>query len=173
MAYRQKSPKLQLPKNFHPKIGIVQAIFNKKITDQQCAAACTCLEKYNIKYDIIKVPGCFEIPYTLQQMARTRHTKYHGLVAIGCLIKGRTRHFEVIARAVSQAIMDLSIKHNLPIGFGIITAESAPQARTRINLGYEATYAVLATLINVSGLTPLSFWPSTFRGNGKGKGKGK
>lgn len=153
MAKHRLLPKIILPANFRPCIGIVQAIFNKSITDQLCTATTRCLDEYGIRYHVVEVPGCFEIPYALQVLAINLTPKYDALVALGCLIKGRTWHFEVIASAVSRAITDLIIKHHLPIGFGVITAQNAAHAQARVGLGYEAAYAALASLVSAVGMS--------------------
>lgn len=144
MAERKPPLPLSLPHNRTWRIGIVKSFFNEEITNAQLESAMQCLKEYNIPYDVIEVPGAYEITYALQHMAQTK--QYNGLVAIGCLIKGGTIHFEVIAYTVGKAIADLTIKHHLPIGFGLITANTYAQAEERTYLGYDSTYAVLDLL---------------------------
>lgn len=146
MANRERKPLLQLHTN-NLRIGIVKSCFNSDITRKQLEEAKQCLDEYHLQYDVVEVHGCFEIVYALQQLAQSK--KYDGLVALGCLIKGETIHFEVLAKAVSQGIMDLIVKHDLPIGFGIITAMNKQQAQARTWFGYDATYAVLDSLSTV------------------------
>lgn len=145
MATRvQKKSKIILPANFKPKIGVVQATYNKAITDQQLQGVIKCCQEYNVAYQVVRVPGSFEIPYILAQLARSR--RHDGLVAIGCLIKGETMHFEVLAHAVTQALMNISVQQKIPVGFGVITALTKSQAKKRVFLGYDAAYAVIAAL---------------------------
>ena len=97
----------------------------------------------------ILVPGVFEIPVTISKLIK----EYDAFVALGCVIKGRTPHFNLISKAVVNAIMDLSIRYKKPIGNGIITCLNKKQAIERANpdkknKGGEAVTAVLATLIN-------------------------
>ncbi len=99
--------------------------------------------------DPIHVPGIFEIPVTISKLIK----KYDAFVALGCVIKGKTPHFNLISKAVINAIMDLSIRNKKPIGNGIITCLNKKQAVERAdpdkkNKGGEAVTAVLATLIN-------------------------
>ena len=99
--------------------------------------------------DPIHVPGIFEIPVTISKLIK----KYDAFVALGCVIKGKTPHFNLISKAVINAIMDLSIRNKKPIGNGIITCLNIKQAVERAdpdkkNKGGEAVTAVLATLIN-------------------------
>ena len=97
----------------------------------------------------IHVPGIFEIPVTITKLIK----EYDAFVALGCVIKGKTLHFNLISKAVVNAIMDLSIRYKKPIGNGIITCLNKKQAVERANpnkknKGGEAVTAVLATLAN-------------------------
>ena len=99
--------------------------------------------------DPIHVPGIFEIPVTISKIIK----EYDAFVALGCVIKGKTPHFNLISKAVVNAIMDLSIRNKKPIGNGIITCLNKKQAVERANpdkknKGGEAVTAVLATLAN-------------------------
>ena len=89
------------------------------------------------------VPGVFEIPVII-----SKHIKnYHGVVALGCVIRGKTPHFDFISRATTDAIMKLSIEHQKPIGNGIITCLNKKQALVRSKTkGQEAANAVLSVL---------------------------
>ena len=99
---------------------------------------------------IYHVPGVFEIPVTISKHIN----KYDGFVALGCVIKGETLHFDLISKAVINAIMDLSVKNKKPIGNGIITCLNKNQAIERAdpnkkNIGGNAYLAVLKTLNNL------------------------
>lgn len=144
MANRQHKETLVLPEGKILRVGIVKAGFNSDITNEQLKAAQELLDDHSIAYDVVEVAGCYEIAYALQQQAQSK--KYDALVALGCLIKGGTIHFEVIAGSIAQGIMDLIIKHDIPIGFGIITANTHEQAVDRTWIGYDATYAALDSL---------------------------
>ena len=91
---------------------------------------------------IIKVPGVFEIPVTISKNIR----KYDAILALGCVIKGETPHFDFISQATTNAIMDLSIINKKPIGNGIITCLNMRQAIARTMKGAEAAQAVIAVL---------------------------
>ena len=98
---------------------------------------------------VYHVPGVFEIPVTISKHIN----KYDGFVALGCVIKGETPHFDLISRAVVNSIMDLSVKHKKPIGNGIITSLNKNQAIERADpkgkdIGGNAVSAVLQTLAN-------------------------
>ena len=98
--------------------------------------------KQNIKYKLINVPGVFEIPVVISKNVK----KYDGFIALGCVIKGETPHFDFISRATTQAIMDLSVDSKKPIGNGIITCLNKKQAEARSKKGREAAQAVISVL---------------------------
>ena len=91
---------------------------------------------------IIKVPGVFEIPVTISKNIN----KYDAFLALGCVIKGETPHFDFISQASTNAIMDLSIINKKPIGNGIITCLNMRQAKARNKEGAEAANAVISIL---------------------------
>ena len=91
---------------------------------------------------IIKVPGVFEIPVTISKNIK----KYDAFLALGCVIKGETPHFDFISQASTNAIMDLSIRNQKPIGNCIITCLNMRQAKARKKKGAEAAKAVISVL---------------------------
>ena len=91
---------------------------------------------------IINVPGVFEIPITILKNIK----KYDGFLALGCVIKGQTPHFDFISQASTDAIMKLSIEYKKPIGNGIITCLNMRQAKARKKKGREAAEAVISVL---------------------------
>jgi len=91
---------------------------------------------------VIKVPGVFEIPVTISKNIK----KFDAFLALGCVIKGETPHFDFISQASTNAIMELSIVNKKPIGNGIITCLNMKQARARKNKGSEAAIAVVSIL---------------------------
>ncbi len=97
-------------------------------------------KKYKIK--IINVPGVFEIPVTISKNLK----KFDGFLALGCVIKGETPHFDFISQASTDAIMKLSIESKKPIGNAIITCLNMKQAIFRKKKGAEATKAILSVL---------------------------
>ena len=91
---------------------------------------------------LLFVPGVFEIPVTIARNIN----KYDGFIALGCVIKGKTPHFDFISQATTNAIMKLSIEYKKPIGNGIITCLNMKQAIARKKKGREAAQAVLSVL---------------------------
>ena len=92
--------------------------------------------------DLIKVPGIFEIPVTISRKIK----KYDGVIALGCVIKGETPHFDFISKSTTDAIMFLGVTHKKPIGNGIITCLNQSQASARTTKGGEAAKAVISVL---------------------------
>ena len=97
-------------------------------------------KKYKIK--IINVPGVFEIPVTISKNLK----KFDAFIALGCVIKGQTPHFDFISQASTEAIMKLSVESKKPIGNGIITCLNMRQAVARKRKGAEAANAILSVL---------------------------
>ena len=91
---------------------------------------------------VINVPGVFEIPVTISKNLK----KFDAFIALGCVIKGQTPHFDFISQASTNAIMKLSIESKKPIGNGIITCLNMKQAKARKKKGAEATRAILSVL---------------------------
>ena len=129
------------------KICIITAHYYQKITSDLYSGATLVLNKHKISSEWIKVPGVFEIPVTIVKNIES----YEAFIALGCVIKGETPHFDLISKAAVNAIMDLSIKYKKPIGNGIITCLSEKQGIERAdpnkkNKGGEAAKAVLSVL---------------------------
>ena len=95
-----------------------------------------------IKFNIIKVPGVFEIPIIISKNIN----KFDGFVAIGCVIKGKTAHFDLISKSVIDAIMNISIESKKPVGNSILTCFNYKQALVRKNKGKEAALALNSIL---------------------------
>ena len=134
------------------KILLVNANYYRDISKKLILSSKKKLNKYNVKVDIIDVPGIYEIPITVKKYIK----KYDGFVALGCVIKGQTPHFDLICSSTFDSILNLSITFNKPIGNGIITAYNMSQAlqRSKIsiskkpNKGTEAVNAVMSILQN-------------------------
>ena len=120
---------------------IVNANYYMDISSGLLKSAINSLPK-NSKIKIINVPGVFEIPVTISKNIK----KFDGFIALGCVIKGQTPHFDFISQASTDAIMKMSIDAKKPIGNGIITCLNMKQAKTRKKKGAEAANAVLSVL---------------------------
>jgi 6,7-dimethyl-8-ribityllumazine synthase len=114
------------------KVGIVQARFNASVTDalaQACKAELLALGVADKDIDHLTVPGALEVPVALQAMAEK--TNYDALVAIGCIIRGETYHFELVANESGAGVTRVSLDYQLPIANAILTTEDMPQAIAR------------------------------------------
>ena len=123
------------------KILIVVADYYKDISNGLLNSANLKLSK-NFITKIIKVPGAFEIPIMIAKNIK----KFDGFIALGCVIKGETPHFDFISQAATNAIMNLGIEFKKPIGNGIITCLNMKQAIARKKKGAEAASAVISIL---------------------------
>tara|TARA_B100001029_G_scaffold68789_1_gene55986 strand:+ start:161 stop:553 length:393 start_codon:yes stop_codon:yes gene_type:complete len=126
------------------KILIVVANYYKDVSLSLLnSAKSTITSKYTVNVKkVINVPGVFEIPVVISKNIK----KYDGFIALGCVIKGETPHFDFISNATTQAIMYLSVDSKKPIGNGIITCLNMKQAKVRAKKGKEAAKAVISIL---------------------------
>ena len=120
---------------------IVIADYYKDISKGLLKSSIDSLPK-NCLIKIINVPGVFEIPITISKNIK----KYDGFLALGCVIKGQTPHFDFISRSSTDAIMTLAVENKKPIGNGIITCLNMKQATARKKKGREAAEAVVSVL---------------------------
>ncbi len=119
------------------KVLIIQANYYKDISTALLKSAKNELKNF-AKINIISVPGVFEIPVIISKNLK----KYDGFVALGCVIKGQTPHFDFISKSTTDAIMNISVESKKPVGNGIITCLNKNQAIARGKKGREAANAV-------------------------------
>ncbi len=129
------------------KVLIVVSNYYEEIGNSLLKGSIAELKANKIEYDILYSPGCFEIPFLISKNIK----KYIGFVALGCIIRGETYHFDLIANECARKIMDISNSNTKPIGFGILTCENLKQAKTRSdvkkkNKGKEAANACIKLL---------------------------
>ena len=113
---------------------IVESRFYDSISDELLAGATRVLDHAGARYDRVTVPGTLEIPAAIgiaMDASRRRRAPYDGVIALGCVIRGETHHFEIVANESARALMDLSVRERLPVGNGILTVENEAQARVR------------------------------------------
>jgi 6,7-dimethyl-8-ribityllumazine synthase len=117
-----------------PNILIVEALFYSHIAKALLEGATAALEKAGARFERIGVPGALEIPPAILFAARaTERTgkSYGGFVALGCVIRGETHHFEIVAHQSAAGLMELGVRHGLCIGNGILTCDTEEQAIAR------------------------------------------
>jgi len=131
---------------------VIEARYYDKIADNMVTGATPVIEAAGLTIERISVPGTFEIPaaceMAIQAGQKDPHLKYAGILALGCVIRGQTDHYDHICRETSRAIMEMTVDHRYPIGFGVLTCESMAQADERAdpnqkNKGAEAATAVI------------------------------
>jgi 6,7-dimethyl-8-ribityllumazine synthase len=113
-------------------IGIVQARFNESITNALAAACIAELQAHGVdaaRIHHVKVPGALEVPVALQALAETEN--YDALIALGCIIRGETYHFELVANESGAAVTRLALDYQIPIANAILTTENVGQAQAR------------------------------------------
>ena len=134
---------------------IVEARFYDVISDELLRGATRVLDAVGARYDRVTVPGALEIPAAVGiavDAARRRRAPYDGIVALGCVIRGETHHFEIVANESARALMDLAVKERLAVGNGILTVENEAQAlvRARVEEGDKGGKAARAALTMVA-----------------------
>ncbi len=126
---------------------IVVARWNSAITDKllenalQTLLKCKMLKK-NIR--VVHVAGSVEIPFALHKLAKlNKKEKYDFMVALGCVIRGETPHFDYVCKMTQEGILEVMLEDDMPVGFGILTMNNLKQAKDRIHVGGEAALAAV------------------------------
>jgi len=141
-----------------PHLLIVEAPYYTAIAEELRAGAVEALVAEGATYEVVQVPGAFEIPAAIAhaaglhvQSGYARPRPYDGFVALGCVIRGETTHYDYVCGESARGLQDLALRHGLAIGFGILTTENGDQAwaraaRDKKNKGAEAVRAALAMI---------------------------
>lgn len=117
---------------------IVEARFYEDIADSLAAGAMAVLEAAGATVERIGVPGALEVPAAIRfaaDAAARGGRLYHGFVALGCVIRGETSHYDIVANESARGLQHLAVEHGLAIGNGILTVETRQQALVRADLG--------------------------------------
>jgi 6,7-dimethyl-8-ribityllumazine synthase len=130
-----------------PHFLIVEARFYDDLADALLEGAKASLAAAGASFDIVTVPGALEIPATVAMALKGPHA-YDGFVALGCVIRGETTHYETVANESARGLMDISVAFAVPIGNGILTVENEAQAwaRARVGEGDKGGFAARAAL---------------------------
>lgn len=137
-------------------VAIVASRFNEFMVERLVEGAVDILRRHGVStqcIDIVKVPGAYEIPLTCQKLAQTK--RYQGIIALGVVIRGATPHFDYVAGACANGVLQAQLTAGIPISFGVLTTETMEQAIERAgskagNKGSEAAM-VLLEMINLLG----------------------
>ncbi len=137
------------PKVPGARLLLVVAPYYRAIADQLERGAAAAAEAAGAKLEKIDVPGAFEIPAAIRHASQTR--AYDGYVALGCVVRGETSHYDYVCGESARALMDLAVRESLAIGYGILTVENLAQAEARADpargdKGGEAVAAALAMI---------------------------
>lgn len=148
------APEFEIPK-VSGRVLVVEARFYGELLDELAAGAIEALTESGVSFDRIAVPGALEIPAAIELARQAGEAdpaqKYDAFVALGCVIRGATGHYDIVANESSRGLMELSVRHGLAIGNGILTVENDSQAweranRHEMNKGAGAAVAALRLL---------------------------
>ncbi len=145
-----------MPQEFHGQLsaqgkrfGVVLGRFNSFVSEQLLNGALDCLQRHGAdadRIDVVRVPGSFEIPVTVSWLLNSG--RYDAVIALGVLIRGATPHFDYIASEVTKGLGQLALKSEVPVTYGVITADTIEQAIERAgtkagNKGWDAALAAI------------------------------
>jgi len=141
------------------RVAVVVSRFNELVTARLLDGALACLREHQVadsRVDVIWVPGAFELPVAAEVAAASH--RYAAIVALGCVVRGETPHFEYVAGEATRGLGAVARTHQLPVGFGVLTTDTLDQALARAggaagNKGHEAAEAALATAGVLAQLT--------------------
>ncbi len=141
------------------RVAVVVSRYNELVTTRLLDGARQCFREQGVpeaRVDVIWVPGAFELPVAAEAAVATG--RYAAIVALGCVIRGETPHFEYVAGEAARGLGNVALAHRVAVGFGVLTTESLEQALARAggaagNKGYEAAEAALTTAAVLSLLT--------------------
>jgi 6,7-dimethyl-8-ribityllumazine synthase len=126
----------------HVRVLIIEGRFYETISDELVNGAVAALEEQGVGFDRYTVPGALEIPQVLAQAAAARRIprvapkgKWDGAVALGCVIRGETAHYDIVCRNSNHWLMEVAIRHTVPVGNGILTVDTEAQALARARGG--------------------------------------
>jgi 6,7-dimethyl-8-ribityllumazine synthase len=130
------------------RILVVESGYYKDIADALLAGARRALDAAKARYDVVTVPGALEIPQAaVIALDGARGAKaYEGVVALGCVIRGETSHYDIVAGESARALMDIGVMRGVPVGNGILTVDTDAQARVRAGRGDKGGVAATAVL---------------------------
>ena len=132
------------------KFLIVASTFYPRITNGLLSGAITEIKKHKFKYEVFKVNGSLEIPVQISILLKKK--KYDAVIAVGCIIKGKTDHYEFIANAITNSLLSISVNKRIPVANTVITCTTLKQASDRsskkLNRAKEAVKAAISVLNN-------------------------
>lgn len=154
----QGAPQLDLPGTASLRVAVIAASWHERVMDGLVDGAVRALTERGAAYDVIRVPGAFELPVVAKAATGSG---YDAVVALGVVIRGGTPHFEYICQAATDGLARVAIDTGVPVGFGLLTCDTEAQALARAGLpdsaedkGREAVEAALSVVLTLRGMTP-------------------
>ena len=141
-----KPPPAARTSNRQRRVVIVVSRFHETITSKLLEGAREALRRGGIadaNVEVISVPGAFELPVVAEAAAASE--RYDAIIALGCVIRGETPHFEYVAGEAARGLGNVALAHRIAVGFGVLTTETETQALARVDKGAEAVQAALET----------------------------
>lgn len=123
------------------KFAVVVSRFNSGITDKLLESAQRALAESGASADIYHVPGAFELPLAAKILAHS--LTYHGIIALGAVIRGDTPHFDFVAAETARGLQNVALESSLPVAFGVLTTDTLAQAEARVDKGFDAAMTAI------------------------------
>jgi 6,7-dimethyl-8-ribityllumazine synthase len=133
-------------------VVIVYTEWNQVTIDKLKEGACKILDEYKVSYRFVEVPGAIEIPFAIKCFWENESVKPHAFIALGCVIRGGTPHFEYVSKSVTNGILQLNLSLPVPTVFGVLTLDNQTQADERTGgiHGHKGEEAALAAIKMIS-----------------------
>ncbi len=145
---------------------VVAATFYRELADEMITGARQAIEEAGAVCDVVEVPGAFEIPGAIRFAIKSMEViggrrRYDGYIALGCVIRGETTHYDYVCQESARGLMDLTLNYSVALGYGILTCENADQAwaRARLSEGNKGGAAAQAAIAMVAAKKQLGFHP--------------
>lgn len=155
----QGAPRLDLPGASGLRVAVVASSWHTEVMDGLVGGATRTLDELGERYDVIRVPGAFELPLVAKAAATSGG--YDAVVALGVVIRGGTPHFEYVCQAATDGLTRVALETGVPVGFGLLTCDDEEQALARAGLpgsqedkGREAVEAALSVVLTLRGMAP-------------------
>ena len=154
----QGAPRLDLPGTSDLRVAVVAASWHEQVMNGLVGGATRALDELGASYEVIRVPGAFELPVVAKAATASG---YDAVVALGVVIRGGTPHFEYVCQAATDGLAHVALQTGVPVGFGLLTCDTEEQALARAGLpgsvedkGREAVEAALAVVLTLRGMSP-------------------
>jgi 6,7-dimethyl-8-ribityllumazine synthase len=154
----QGAPQLDLPGTSALRVAVIAASWHEQVMDGLVDGAVRALTELGTAYEVIRVPGAFELPVVAKAATASG---YDAVVALGVVIRGGTPHFEYVCQAATDGLSRVAVETGVPIGFGLLTCDTEAQALARAGLpdsiedkGREAVEAALSVVLTLRGMAP-------------------